>query len=317
MMIQNSFLTDRDLLAIDNLTLIPQANLAKRTSMKTCSRAALLAIPHDIRALHRIVRLTHRREWPLLVLGGGTNTIFATAQFDGIVLILDAAFFGHIELADENTLRVGAAAQLSDAIKFGKRHHLMGLEFCTMIPGTVGGALAGNAGAGNWGLCDFLERAILLTREGEFIDVHRGDFRYSYRHSQLADNIVIEAELLLEPLDFETSRQRQKDYTAKKKCQPYKIPSSGCVFKNPKDSAGQSVSAGMLIDRAGLKGYALNDVEVSEAHANFLINRGKASGEDFLAMISLIRDVVHQRFGIELEIEARIVGGPLTSCVLR
>src|SRR5690606_12098364 len=100
--------------------------------------------------------------------------------------------------------------------------------------------------------------------------------------------------------------------------QPYGQPSAGCVFKNPIDPAtGEPVSAGKLIDQADLKGYDMEFVKVSEGHANFLINKGEASGEDFLAAISLIKDIVQHRFGIQLEVEARIVGGPLTSCVLR
>lgn len=316
-MMSNYYLEDRDLLAISNLTLIPNADLSRRTSMMTRCRAAMLAIPQSPHALRRLVVLARRRGWPLLALGGGSNTIFATAEFDGIVMILPREGFGEMEISEERIVRVGAAAELSDAVKFANRNHLMGLEFCTMIPGTVGGALAGNAGAGNYGLCDFAERVLVLTRDGEFVDLHRGDFRYSYRVSELADAIVLETELLLEPLDHETRRQRVKEYNSKKKCQPYGVPSSGCIFKNPKDPAtGKPVSAGKLIDEAGLKGYRLNSVVVSEQHANFLINRGEASGEDFLAMISLVQDVVAERFGVVLEIEARIVGGPLTSCKL-
>lgn len=318
MLLSNDYLTDRDLLAIPNLTLVPEADLARRTSMQTQSRAAILAIPRTPRALYQLIRLVRRRDWPMLMLGGGSNTIFATAHFDGLVLWLDKEVFGRMAVVDDNMVRVGAAAELRELLAFVRKSSLMGLEFCTMIPGTVGGALAGNAGAGNWGLCDFVERALVMTRSGRLVDVHRGDFRFSYRYSELSEALILEADLLLEPLDKQLSQERVKEFVSKKKNQPYDVPSSGCVFKNPKDPrTGKPVSAGKLIDEAGLKGYSLNSVAVSEKHANFLINEGGASGEDFLAMISLIRDIIQERRGIELQIEARVVGGPLTSCVLR
>jgi UDP-N-acetylmuramate dehydrogenase len=104
---------------------------------------------------------------------------------------------------------------------------------------------------------------------------------------------------------------------AKKKGQPYKENSSGCVFKNPKDPVtGLPTSAGKLIDESGLKGYRIRSAFISESHANFMVNRGHSSGEDFLALISLARDIVQRRTGIELSLEAQIVGGPLNSVVL-
>ena len=313
----NPFLRDADLRKIINLELAPDADVTPLTSMGTRTTASLLAIPHDPFALRSIVRLVDRRKWPMLILGGGTNTIFAQNHFDGIVVQLPRTTFGQAIAHHGRTVRVGAGMEMSSLLQFVRQSNLMGLEFCTMIPGTVGGALAGNAGAGNWGLCDFVERAIVMTRNGKVFPIQRGDFRFAYRYSELSDVIVLEADLALEPLKAEVAAGRRREFVAKKKNQPYKCQSSGCIFKNPRDSrTGEMISAGKLIDEAGLKGYSLNDIMVSEGHANFIINRGSGVGEDFLAMISLIQDIVHDRTGIMLELEARIVGGPLESCVL-
>jgi UDP-N-acetylmuramate dehydrogenase len=313
-----TFFRDNALARIPNLYVEPYASLAELTTMKTRARADVLAVPQHPRALLDLVRLVREREWPMLILGGGSNTIFASTRFEGIVVLLDPAMFGQIRLVDERTVRVGAGAELKDLMRFARQNHLMGLEFCTMIPGTVGGALAGNAGAGNWGICDFTDRVLCMTRSGRLIELQRGDFRFSYRYSELCEAVVLEADILLEPLNLEVSRTRTKEYVSKKKNQPYDRPSSGCIFKNPKDpSTGKPVSAGKLIDDAGLKGYTLNSVEVSGGHANVLTNKGPATGEDFHAMISLIKDVIGSRFGIDLKVEARIVGGPLGSCVLK
>ncbi|MBI5154545.1 UDP-N-acetylmuramate dehydrogenase [Candidatus Poribacteria bacterium] len=312
------YLRDPGLRSIRGLKLIPGADLSDRTSMKTQAAAAMLVVVESPLALRQLLQLVRSREWPLMILGGGTNTIFATAWFDGIVAVLSGEMFGQIEQVGERTLRVGAAADLQELLnKSVKKFGLMGLEFCTGIPGTTGGALAGNAGAGNWGLCDFVDRVMWMTRDGRIHNLQRNGFWYGYRNSDLSEGIVLEADLRLEPLDSAVQAAARRDFASKKKGQPFHLPSSGCIFKNPRDPrTGQKVSAGMLIDRAGLKGYSLNSVTVSEGHANFLVNMGGASGEDFLAMISLIQDVVLEVHGVELELEAKIVGGPLTSCVM-
>lgn len=313
----SELLRDHDLWNLQGVDLKANADMSERTSMETRATAAVLARPSTARSLHSIVTMAREREWPLVVIGGGTNTIFATTHFEGIVVNLPADPFGRMDVVDDNIVRVGAGADLGGLLNFVRRSGLMGLEFCTMIPGTVGGALAGNAGAGNWGICDFVERALVMTRSGRVVEVRRGEFEFRYRHSELSEAIVLEADLRLESLDPELSRERAKEYISKKKGQPYKIASCGCIFKNPVDpKSGKKVSAGMLIDQAGLKGYSLNGAKVSEDHANFIVNAGGASGEDFLAMISLVRDIVAERFGIQLDVEARIVGGPLSSCVM-
>jgi len=319
-MMPNEFQRDRELRALEaqGLWLRPNADLTSFTSMRTRARCGMLAIPQHPRVLRPLVRLARDREWPLLMLGGGANTIFATEYFEGIVLVLSEDIFGRCHHIGRNTIRVGAGAKIGKLMDFSRSCGLMGLEFMTMIPGKVGGALAGNAGAGGLGLCDFVERCLVMTRSGRLVEVRRDGFDYGYRHSELSEAMVLEADFTLEPRVESVAIERARDFASKKKNQPYKVPSSGCIFKNPVDpNTGQQVSAGMLIDQCDMKGYNLNSVTVSDQHANFLVNLGNAAGEDFLAMISLIRDIVHERHGIELEVEARIVGGPLTSCVLR
>lgn len=291
------------------------ADLTVRTSMRMAARAALLAEPQTPEALRRVVLHARDVGVPMFLLGGGKNTLFATSNFDGLVVTLGRGF-NRLDNIGGNCIRVGASAQLSQLIPFTHRNGLMGLEFLTRVPGTVGGALAGNAGAGNWGICDFVERVYLMTRTGFVACVGRNQFRYGYRHCELRDAIVLMADLRLEPLDRAEATRRVEDFKAKKTNQPYHIPSSGCIFKNPKGPDGAAISAGKLIDECGLKGYAIRSARVSEGHANFIVNTGNSSGEDFLALISLIRDIVQARTGIELKMEVQIVGGPLSSAVL-
>ncbi|MEQ8820849.1 MAG: UDP-N-acetylmuramate dehydrogenase [Sumerlaeia bacterium] len=301
---------------IPGLRVTQNANLSKRTSMRMRARCAALAEPQTPEALMRTVIMARDLNWPLLMLGLGKNTIFANSYFDGIVVILPMSGFGHFERLDRNVISVGAGMSLGGLLTKIKREGLMGLEFMTKIPGTVGGSLAGNAGAGEFGLCDFAERVLLMTRDGELVTLHRGEYEYGYRKSELADYIVLEADFYLDRLDLDKSEKLAQYYADKKKGQPYNVPSAGCIFKNPKNpDSGDPISAGKLIDQLGLKGYRLNGVEVSPGHANFLTNpESCARGEDLLAAIRLLQDFVQDKFGIELEIEARIVGGGMTTC---
>jgi UDP-N-acetylmuramate dehydrogenase len=311
---------DRELMRIPGLHLQWDADMSSHTWMKTRSRAALLIHVESPKALIRLTQLCSRKGYPMLILGGGSNTVFARSYFDGIVVKLSGLSFMQKEVVAPNVVRVGASVKLTDLLSYSRNSGMMGLEFCTMIPGNVGGALAGNAGAGNWGVCDFVDRVLVLSRDGDLHDVYRNEYRYSYRHSQLAGGIILEADFRLMPINKQLSRQNSLDFAGKKKNQPYKIPNAGCIFKNPIDpKSGQKVSAGKLIDEAGLKKYKVNGIEVSDQHANFIINPGNGSGEDFLAVMRTIQDRVYDRFQIELEVEARIVGNSnedLTNCVL-
>jgi len=292
-------------------------DLLPKTTMKMNAIADVFATvdqPHELKRLFETIR---QMNVPSFLLGGGANTLFASTRFEGVVVKLGPTGFGKLEWLGGNLIRVGAAVNLPKLIKYSHDCHLMGLEFLTKVPGTVGGALAMNAGAGEWGLCDYVERVVVMTRSGFICCIDRYEFRYSYRHSDLRDVIVLEADFRLEPLNASIATKREEELKSKKKGQPYHLPSCGCIFKNPKDPVtGLSISAGRLIDEAQLKGYKMGAAEVSKEHGNFLVNKDNSSGEDFLALISLVRDLVWQRRGIELEMEVQIVGGPLNSVVL-
>jgi UDP-N-acetylmuramate dehydrogenase len=302
-------------LRIPGLRIQKDFDLTNRTTMRMQARAALFATVEDPFALRQLMLVVKETGIPAFLLGGGANTLFATSYFEGLVFTLGRQF-GRTSYLGGNFIRAGAAVKLPSLIKYSRECNLMGLEFLTMVPGTVGGALAGNAGAGNWGLCDFVERVYLMTRDGFVACVERNQFRHSYRYSDLREAIIIEADFRLEPYNRFESDQRKKEFADKKAGQPYNLPSCGCIFKNPKDFRGAPLYAGKLIDEAQLKEYRINDAQVSAGHANFMVNMGKSSGEDFLALISYVQDRVQKRFGVELELEVQVVGGPMNSVVL-
>lgn len=301
---------------IPGLRVQQNADLTQRTSMKMRSRASVFVEASDAFSLRTFLYEAKMNDWPAYLLGGGKNTLFANSTFDGVVFSLGKNF-ARTEYLGGNFIRAGAGVQLPRLLQFMKDCDLMGLEFMNMVPGTVGGSLAGNAGAGGWGLCDFVERVFLMSRDGFVACVDRNQFRYSYRHSELREAIVLEADFRLEPMNKREHERRMADFRDKKKGQPYSLPSSGCIFKNPRTGEnGACVSAGKLIDEAGLKGYAIRSAAISDQHANFIVNLGDSSGEDFLALISFVKDVIYEKHGVELETEVQIVGGPLSTALL-
>lgn len=175
------------------------------------------------------------------------------------------------------------------------------------MPGTVGGAVAMNAGAHGGETGRILTVAHLVTRGGERISVPVDQMRYSYRRSGLIreeGHVVVAAEFRLRPESAETVIGRMKAYAARRRStQPLGQPSSGSVFKNPPGD-----HAGRLIEAAGLKGTRIGGAEISQVHANFIVNLGGARASDVKALIELARRVVHERFGIQLELEVELVG---------
>lgn len=309
---------------IDGCAILPNVDLSKRTTMRVQARTAVHVEATTIAGLREVVLMATGNNWPLMVLGGGANTLFAASYFDGIVVSL-SGIFKERSLVSPLVVEAGAALPLPTLLTYVKQCNLMGLEFLTNVPGQVGGSLAGNAGAGGYGLCEFAESVTFLTRSGRIVTVGRTDYDHHYRHSELHKAIVIGAEFRLLRRDERAASASVEQYKAAKTNQPYDVPSSGCIFKNPKNPFGtEKLYAGKLIEESGLKGYTIGGAQISEKHANFIVNAGAAkdshlplaTGEDYLALIMLTQDIVRERTGIELELEVKIAGGPLSSVTL-
>lgn len=302
-------------LRVPGLKITEDRDITNETSMRMRCVAGAFAEVGTCEALEVVLHTANREGIPAFLLGRGQNTLFASSHFDGLVYKLTGEFQQITDLGD-GLLRVGSGVSLNKLQVESKRMGLMGVEFLTRVPGTVGGALAGNAGAGNWGMCDLADRVFSLTRQGQPVFTEHDEIHYSYRHSDLRKNIILYADLQMLPLEPRLHDELVQMYRDKKKNQPVEERSSGCIFKNPGKIDGRDCYAGQLIDEAQLKGYYVRSAQISDRHANFMINRGDASGEDFLALINLARDIVHHRTGVELQPEVQIVGGPLNSAVL-
>jgi len=199
-------------------------------------------------------------------------------------------------------LTSGGAAKLGHAISTSVREGLAGLETLVGIPGTIGGALHGNAGSRGGDIGQWTCQATVMTRAGEIIERTREELVFAYRESSLDELVILGAKFELDPDDQEELTKRmQKQWIVKKASQPLGHQSAGCIFKNPR-----GMSAGMLIEQAGLKSTRSGQAEVSDRHANFIVAEQGATTGDVLRLIDLVRDRVAERLGIELETEIEI-----------
>jgi UDP-N-acetylmuramate dehydrogenase len=275
--------------------------LAPYTWMKIGGPAQFLVRPRNPDELLEVVRYCHEEQIPIRVLGGGSNILVRDEGVSGAVLQLVDDSFAQIAI-DGTTARAGAGALLSQLISHSVKAELAGLETLSGIPGTVGGALRGNAGGRSGDIGQFVESVSVMSSEGE-ISTRRGtDLWFGYRESNIDDLLILEGTFSLQAGDtHEITRRMRKLWIMKKATQPLSFQSAGCIFKNPR-----GLSAGSLIEHAGLKGIRVGQAEISDRHANFIVTHPNAKSDDVLRLIDLARSKVSEQFGVDLELEIKI-----------
>lgn len=276
--------------------------LARHTSLKVGGPADLLVTPAGRDDLRALIALLAEARTPYLVLGAGYNLLVRDGGFRGVVVSLRGVALLE-ELAGDRIV-AEAGVTTGALVRFAEERELAGLEFMSGIPGTVGGALAMNAGAHGEAI---LERVETLTtlRDGEFLVRQRSGLDYGYRYLALAPGEIVVA------ATFELARGSAAEIEARieaflahrRNAQRVGYPSAGSFFKNP-----PGAHAWRLIDEAGLRGMRIGGAQVAEAHTNFLVNRGGATARDFLELAALVKEKVRERSGVTLEEEVRIVG---------
>jgi UDP-N-acetylmuramate dehydrogenase len=275
--------------------------LAPHTWFRLGGPAEYFAQPRTEEELAALVRRCHEAQVTVRLLGGGSNILVREEGVSGLVIQLAGERLQKIEVSGR-TVTASGGAKLGHVISTSVREGLGGLETLVGIPGTIGGALHGNAGGrggdiGQW-TCD----ATVMTRAGELIERRREELVFAYRQSSLDELVILRARFQLEPDNpEELTKRMQKQWIVKKASQPLAHQSAGCIFKNPR-----GMSAGMLIDQAGLKGTRVGGAEVSDRHANFIIAEQGATSRDVLNLIELVRGRVVDRLGVELETEIEV-----------
>ena len=287
------------------LTVRRDVPLSTLTTLRIGGAAELVLLPHDGGAMLRLLDLLSLTETPFYVLGAGSNLLASDTGYGGALLLtarLDRLSVSH------GTLRVGAGVRLSRAVNAAREAGLSGLERLYGIPGSIGGALAMNAGAFGCEISEHLSHATLYDPETRRVFVaSRDELEFSYRHSAIASRglIVISAAFGLRSDSREAIGRRMREVIEQRReSQPKGYPSAGCIFRKTADGR----SAGALIESVGMKGRRCGDAVISEKHANFIINVGRASASDFLALAESARRAVLDAHGVLLEYELRLLG---------
>ncbi len=289
--------------------------LAKHTSFRIGGSADVWIYPKDISDIKNTLMFCNSYNIPVTTIGKGTNVLISDKGIRGVVLNLEHGLCG-IKIKGESII-CGTGALLSRVLKQAAREALAGLEFAAGIPGTVGGAVSMNAGTKkirnpkseirnieHVSIGDFVESVKVIDMKGNVSELKKDGLHFEYRKSNLSEYIILEVKLKLEcRKEKEINGRISQLLEHKKSTQVLDIPSAGCIFKNQNGH-----SAGRLIDEAGLKGLAVGDAQVSEKHANFIINSGNANAQDVLKLIKKIKLIVFEKTGVKLEEEIKIIG---------
>ena len=279
--------------------------MKNHTSFKIGGPAAALCAPKDRQQLRELVGFVQREGVDSWYIGNGSNLLVSDEGLNGVAILLDSSFDGEIEL-DGTVLLSPAGKKLSAVCAAACAAGLTGLEFAYGIPGSVGGAVYMNAGAYGGEMKDRLLWVEYLAPTGEIVRLEQEQLSLSYRHSRFMEegmqgSCIVRAAFGLQrgekaaiqsEMDRILNQRRQK--------QPLEYPSAGSTFKRP-----QGAFAAQLIDKCGLKGFTVGGAQVSEKHAGFVINTGKATCADVLELTRQVRECVQEKTGYLLELEVR------------
>lgn len=277
--------------------------LAKRTTLRAGGPADFYVEPANKEDLAKTIRLCGERQLPFFILGRGSNLLVRDGGFRGAVICLLQPAFGKIEINGEKMF-CDAGAKLKNVAVEARRNSLTGLEFLEGIPGSVGGALRMNAGAMGGQTFDAVESVCLMDFDGNIIEMQPNEMAVTYRScGALKNHIALSAVFKCRTLPREEIEKRMKSFSEKRWESQPAAPSAGCIFKNP-----AAIPAGKLIQDLGLKGARVGGAVVSAEHGNFIINDGKATAQDVLDLIEILKSKAKAERGIELHTEVEIIG---------
>jgi len=266
--------------------------------MKLGGTAEKFFAPTSREQLISLVQCCTSNEIPVRILGGGSNLLVSDTGVPGAVILVKEPLLGDIQI-DGETVVTGGGALLSHVVSESIRGGLAGLENLVGIPGTVGGAVVGNAGGRHGDIGEFVTSVEVVNHQGE-VTVRSGDeLTFSYRQSSITDLLVLSVTLTLKQDDSDDLATRMKKiWIMKRATQPLADQSAGCIFRNPR-----GLSAGALIEQCGLKDLTVGGARISDRHANFVVTESDATTADVTALIEKVQTAVNEKFGVELELE--------------
>jgi UDP-N-acetylmuramate dehydrogenase len=289
------------------------APLAPYTTFRVGGPADWLVTVQTAGELRRAVRLAWEAAVPVTILGGGSNVLIADAGVRGLVIRVRG---GELSQPGEDRVRADAGITINALVRWTIARGLAGLEAWAGTPGTVGGGIHGNAHFEGRLLGDLVEEAGLIGRDGQERCEPRERLEFGYDRSRLqrTGEVLAWADFRVQPGDPAALREiARRSLHFRKRTQPLETPSAGCIFQNPDPRiepvpAGVPPSAGALIDRAGLKSRRSGGARVSDAHANFIVNDGRATAADIRRLVEVCRETVLARLGVRLREEIVYLG---------
>lgn len=278
--------------------------MKKHISFRVGGPADILVKPNTEEELSSLVKFIKKENIPYLIIGNGSNLLVKDGGIRGIVIELSDNF-NNFEI-DGNLIKVQSGALLSIVGKAALREELKGFEFASGIPGTLGGALAMNAGAYGGEMKHIVKSVRVMDTDGNIHELSNEEMEFDYRKSILSREkyIVLSAIIELEKGNYDEIKEKMADFTQRRVTkQPLSLPSAGSTFKRP-----TGYFAGKLIEDSGLRGLTLRGAQVSEKHCGFVVNLGDATAKDILDLIYVVKSTVNAKFGVILEEEVKILG---------
>lgn len=287
-----------------NINYKEEISLKNYNTYKINTNAKFLVYPSNEKELILILKKLKEDKIKYFILGNGSNIIFSMDYYDGVIIKLDN--LNQVEYYDD-TVTVGAGCLLSKIALETVKKGYSGLIFATGIPGTVGASTAMNAGAYNSDMSNVVKSVKVLNENNEIITLNNKDLMYTYRDSYLKSHknlIVLSTTFKLTKDENIEDMKKQIEERCKKRIatQPLNEPNAGSVFRNP-----DNMYAGELIEKSNLKGYNINGAEISTKHANFIVNKGGATGKDIIELIKKVQKEIKEKYNVDLKLEQIIV----------
>lgn len=287
----------------NNIEYIEETSLKKYNTYRLDTKCKYIVFPKNVDELIKIIKELKAKKIKYYIIGNGSNIIFSMDYYEGVIIKLDrlnkVTYNNNIVTAEAGYPLIKLAMETIDKA-------LSGFEFAAGIPGSVGASTAMNAGAYNSDMSSIIKEVSVLTEDYKIKIFTNKELMFSYRDSILKKNpnlIVLSTTFELQPGIKEEMKEKVEERKIKRlNSQPLNMPSAGSVFRNP-----ENMSAGMLIENINLKGYCINDAQISTKHANFIINKGNATGKDIIELINKIKKEIKNNYNIELKLEQIII----------
>mgnify|MGYP001460832724 FL=1 len=278
--------------------------MKKHTSFKIGGPADFLVTPCSVQSLCEVIKLCKKENLPIFIMGNGTNLLVSDKGIRGVVVKIYDNLNRYV--VKENFIEAYGGILLSKLSDIALENELTGLEFASGIPGTLGGAVAMNAGAYGGEMKDVVVETEFIDKDGNLKVIRGEEHQFGYRTSfiQKQSAVAVKSVIRLRKGERAAIKALIDDLTVRRQDkQPLEMPSAGSVFKRP-----EGYFAGKLIEECGLRGYSIGGAQVSEKHCGFIVNKGNATSKDVLDLIRHIQKTVKDKFGVELNTEVKIVG---------